>query len=65
VLAFKKAVELNPNFASALTNLGEHQLQNKQYADAQQTFNRLVQEYPDSPYNTEAKRELDGLKNKS
>jgi len=45
VLAFKKAVELNPNFASALTNLGEHQLQNKQYADSQQTFERLSKEF--------------------
>jgi TolA-binding protein len=31
-------------------------------ADAQQTFNRLVQEYPDSPFTSEAKRELDALK---
>lgn len=31
-------------------------------ADAQQTFNRLVEEYPDSPFNEEAKRELDALK---
>jgi TolA-binding protein len=31
-------------------------------ADAQQTFNRLVQEYPDSPFNADAKRELDSLK---
>ena len=30
-------------------------------ADAQQTFNRLVSEYPDSPFTTEAKRELDSL----
>ncbi|HEY0255529.1 MAG TPA: tetratricopeptide repeat protein [Kofleriaceae bacterium] len=45
VLAFKKAVELNPNFASALVNLGVHQLQNKQYADAQQTFERLTKEF--------------------
>ena len=30
-------------------------------ADAQQTFNRLVAEYPDSPFTTEAKRELDSL----
>src|SRR5205823_5981455 len=42
VLAFKKSVELNPSFASALVNLGAHQLQNKQYADAQQTFEKLV-----------------------
>jgi tetratricopeptide (TPR) repeat protein len=31
-------------------------------ADAQQTFNRVVQEFPDSPFNADAKRELDGLK---
>lgn len=30
-------------------------------ADAQQTFNRLVQEFPDSPYGADAKRELDSL----
>ena len=29
--------------------------------DAQQTFNRLVQEYPDSPFTAEAKRELESL----
>jgi tetratricopeptide (TPR) repeat protein len=45
VLAFKKAVELNPNFASALVNLGVHQLQNKQYAEAQVTFERLTKEF--------------------
>jgi predicted negative regulator of RcsB-dependent stress response len=31
-------------------------------ADAQQTFNRVVEEFPDSPFNADAKRELDGLK---
>jgi len=31
-------------------------------ADAQQTFNRVVQEFPDSPFNAEAKKELDALK---
>jgi tetratricopeptide (TPR) repeat protein len=45
VLAFKKAVELNPNFASALVNLGVHQLENKQYAEAQTTFERLTKEF--------------------
>ena len=30
-------------------------------ADAQQTFNRLVDEYPESPFMAEAKRELDTL----
>ena len=48
-----------------LMQLGRTYLEAGKTADAQQTFNRLVQEYPDSPYNTEAKRELDGLKNKS
>ena len=31
-------------------------------ADAQQTFNRLVEEYPDSPFSMEAKKELENLK---
>ncbi|HUK36259.1 MAG TPA: tetratricopeptide repeat protein [Vicinamibacterales bacterium] len=31
-------------------------------ADAQQTFNRVVEEFPDSPFNADAKRELDSLK---
>ena len=30
--------------------------------DARQTFNRLVQEFPDSPFSGDAKRELDTLK---
>ena len=30
--------------------------------DAQQTFTRLVDEFPDSPFNADAKRELEGLK---
>jgi TolA-binding protein len=31
-------------------------------AEAQQTFNRIVDEFPDSPFNADAKRELDALK---
>ena len=31
-------------------------------ADAQQTFNRLVEEYPDSAFSMDAKKELDNLK---
>src|SRR5262249_24424082 len=45
VMSFKKAVELNPNHASALVNLGVHQLQNSQYAEAQATFERLVNQF--------------------
>src|SRR6185369_3212706 len=44
VLAYRKAVELNPNFASALVNLGVHQLENKQYGEAQTTFEKLTKE---------------------
>ena len=42
VAAFKQAVTLDPNMASAWVNLGVHQLQNKQYADAQATFEKLT-----------------------
>lgn len=31
-------------------------------SDAQQTFDRLVQEFPDSPFTADAKRELDAIK---
>ena len=31
-------------------------------SDAQQTFNRLIEEFPESPFNADAKRELDALK---
>jgi tetratricopeptide (TPR) repeat protein len=45
VLSYKKAVELNPALASALVNLGVHQLENTQYTDALQTFDRLVRQF--------------------
>jgi tetratricopeptide (TPR) repeat protein len=45
VLSFKKAIEINPNHASALVNLGVHQLQNTQYAEALATFERLVSQF--------------------
>jgi tetratricopeptide (TPR) repeat protein len=45
VLSFKKTIELNPNHASALVNLGVHQLQNTQYAEALATFERLVGQF--------------------
>jgi tetratricopeptide (TPR) repeat protein len=45
VLSLRKAVELNPNHASAWVNLGVHQLQNTQYAEAQRTFERLVNQF--------------------
>ena len=43
VLAYQKAVQIDPNFQSALVNLGAHQLDNKQYAEAQATFEKLTQ----------------------
>ncbi len=45
VLAYRKAVQINPNHASALVNLGVHQLKNSQYADAQQAFEKLTQQF--------------------
>jgi tetratricopeptide (TPR) repeat protein len=45
VLAFNKAVELNPQFASALVDVGVHQLENKQYAQAQETFEKLTKQF--------------------
>jgi tetratricopeptide (TPR) repeat protein len=33
--------------------------------DAQQTFTRLVEEFPDSPFNADAKREIEALKKTS
>jgi tetratricopeptide (TPR) repeat protein len=43
--AYSKAVELDGRHASALVNLGVHQLKNTQYAEAQKTFERLTKEF--------------------
>jgi tetratricopeptide (TPR) repeat protein len=43
--AYAKAVQLDPNHASALINLGAHQLRNGQYTGAQQTFERLTNQF--------------------
>jgi len=45
-----------------LMQLGRTYLVASKRADAQQTFNRLVEEFPDSPYTSDARRELDTLK---
>src|SRR5882762_4960717 len=45
-----------------LMQLGRTYLDAGKRADAQQTFNRLVAEYPESPFTGDAKRELDTLK---
>lgn len=44
VLAYQKAVQLNPSFTSAYIDLGTHQLQNKQYQEAQATFEKVTRE---------------------
>ncbi len=44
-LAYEKAVGIDPNHASALVNLGVHQLQNGQYGEAQQTFETLTKRF--------------------
>jgi len=45
VVAYKKAIELNPNLASAWVDLGIHQLQNSQYAEALQTFEKVTTQF--------------------
>ena len=42
-----------------LMQLGRTYLDAGKRADAQQTFNRLVEEFPDSPFTRDAKRELE------
>jgi len=44
-----------------LMQLGRVYLDAGKRVEAQQTFNRLVEEFPDSPFNGDAKRELDSL----
>ena len=41
VKAYRTAFELNPSHASALVNLGVHQLRNSQYQEAQATFESI------------------------
>jgi TolA-binding protein len=45
-----------------LMQLGRAQRDAGRASDAQQTFNRVIEEFPDSPFNADAKRELDALK---
>ena len=45
-----------------LMQLGRTYVEAGKRADAQQTFNKLVEEYPESPFAGEAKKELDTLK---
>ncbi len=45
-----------------LIRLGRTYLDAGKRADAEQTFNRLVQEFPDSPFSTDARRALEQLK---
>ncbi len=45
-----------------LMQLGRTYLDAGKPGDAQQTFNRVLQEYPESPYSAEARQQLDQLK---
>ena len=45
-----------------LMQLGRTYLDAGKRADAQQTFNRLVEEFPESPFSGDARRELENLK---
>jgi TolA-binding protein len=46
-----------------LMQLGRTYLDAGKRADAQQTFNKLVEEYPESPFTGDARKELETLKN--
>jgi TolA-binding protein len=45
-----------------LLRLGRIYVDAGKKTEAEQTFNRLVEEFPDSPFSTDARRELDALK---
>jgi TolA-binding protein len=45
-----------------LMQLGRTYLEAGKKADAQQTFNRIVEEYPESPFTGDARKEIDSLK---
>jgi TolA-binding protein len=45
-----------------LMQLGRTYVQAGKRADAQQTFNRLVEEYPESPFTGDARKEIETLK---
>ena len=45
-----------------LMQLGRTYLEAGKRSDAQQTFNRLVEEYPESPFTGDARREIENLK---
>jgi TolA-binding protein len=45
-----------------LMQLGKTYLEAGKRADAQQTFNRIVEEYPESPFSSDAKKEIESLK---
>jgi TolA-binding protein len=45
-----------------LMQLGRTYLEAGKTAEAQQTFNRVVEEFPESPFSGDARRELDSLK---
>src|SRR4051812_13653943 len=48
-----------------LMQLGRTYLQAGKRADAQQTFNKLVEEYPESPFTGDARKEVETLKKAS
>ncbi len=45
-----------------LMQLGRTYVEAGKKADAQQTFNRIVEEYPESPFTGDARKEIDSLK---
>jgi tetratricopeptide (TPR) repeat protein len=65
ILAFKELSQRKDGplpVDGILMQLGKTYLEAGKRADAQQTFNRIVAEYPESPFSSDAKREIEALK---
>jgi predicted negative regulator of RcsB-dependent stress response len=65
ITAFKTLTQLKDGTLpvdAILMRLGQTYLDAGKRADALQTFGRIVEEYPDSPFSADAKRELGDLK---
>jgi len=65
IIAFKELVQRKDGplpVDGILMQLGRTYLEAGKRNDAQQTFNRLVEEFPDSPFSGDARKELENLK---
>ena len=62
LLALVNQLNSDSRVDGILMQLGRTYLEAGKDADAKQAFDRLTQEFPDSPFSAEAKQVMDGLK---